>query len=197
VRLIHYSQIGDINISKISGLVQLAEQRVEAFSGQTNFLLTILEGGTRIVKTEFEVNGIPYEETTDEVDGEFSRSHFTFEWNKVASEGGFDMEDGMVVTMRAYYYTESSDVPQNTVVKEIIPSERLINVIGSPTDMDSYFEIYDLSNIEVDGLLGVNINSAFYSHPNLISYNSSSKELTISGIVIDENDHMAVVINTI
>ena len=197
MRLIHYSQIGDINISKISGLVQLAEQRVIASEGQTNFLLTILESGNYVVKAEFEVNGIPYEIAEENYQGDFERNGFSYLWTKTEANGGFDIEEGMTVVLRAYYYKDKVDVPLNTKIVEIDGLARRTQVIGSTDDMSSYFEIFDLSDIDIEELLGVNINSALYSHPNLISYNSTSKELTISGIVIDAYDHMAIVINTI
>lgn len=196
--LIHESQLNRISRSKVKNLPQTVSQRYKVAQDQTEFLFTVIGSDSKIVKTVFEVNGIPYSEFNQENQfGAFIRRGTSFEWVATEANGGFDMQDGMFVLITITYLTDEDDTPESTQVIPTNPSDSRTGVVGDYNqNPDTYFEQYDLTQQEIERFLGVNVNGATYAHPTMVSYSNSTGVLTLNKIQVKDNDTFAVMSNT-
>jgi hypothetical protein len=196
--LIHESQISQISSTKIKGVLRSEKQRFAANPGQTWFSFTLLPSSTRVIKTELEVNGVPYEENTPSFsDGAYTRSGLDFRWDFTAANGGFDMEGTMVVVIYVYYYGDDEVMPLNVESVQLSDKTPELIVGDYEADENMYFEQYDISSANIEDFLGLNVNGAFYTHPSIVSYDANTGLVTLNKMRIVDTDSVSVVANTI
>jgi hypothetical protein len=200
--LIHQNQLDRIDSSKINGIGgnNSISQRFEIYSDvQHVFNLTVVDPSVRIGKSEMIVNGIVYQEKTEEYPyGDFIRDGLRYTWISTEAEGGFDIVDDFVVIVKAYFYNSNDNT---TIVNAKTVQFDNLQVLRKATygdyDIDplNYFEVYDMSEFDLTGFLGVIINGAFYSSPSFVMNDLTDKELVISQLRLQPSDEVTVVLN--
>jgi len=64
------------------------------------------------------------------------------------------------------------------------------------TDPKNYKETYDFSTYIIKSFVGVTIDTIFYCHPDVISYNITNKTLTVTGIKMSAGHNVTLIYNT-
>lgn len=195
--LIHQSQIGDISYSKFDGLLLSEKQKFNSTSGMTDFYFTILPDSVKVVETEIEINGIPYDEkTASNPYGAYSREGLHFKWEFTQANGGFDLDETSVVVIHIHFYANEGQKLPTSVKIVPLNADSPSDIVGDyETDQNTYFEQYDIKNANIEDFLGLNINGALYSHPNIISYNANTGMITINKLKLEETDAVNVIAN--
>lgn len=69
-----------------------------------------------------------------------------------------------------------------------------VNVKGDyDISPDGYSESYDISDFGIEELVGINVNTAFYTHPKQVAYNPATKYLTVFGLKLVADDQICLV----
>ena len=68
--------------------------------------------------------------------------------------------------------------------------------IGNPdANLSDYFEQFSTKDLPIADFLGMDINGLVYSHPNIVSYQSFGKTISLRGLQVTTDNTVSILAN--